>query len=814
MRPLPFLLSSLLTLGLLYVLNNPLGNAVPMPLGAFLSPQHGFWQNAEPADTDFNSSLDIPGLKDKVEIYLDERLVPHIFAQNEEDLYTAQGFVHARFRLFQMDLQTRAAAGRASELAGVKAIDFDKSQRRLGMVYAAENALVEMEKDPLSKKIYDAYTRGINAYIESLTPEEWPLEYKLLNASPERWSNLRTALLLKMMAKMLSGGTDSDLGYTHAKTIFSGEAFDRVYQVIPDSLRPIVPKGTLFPAASVKPVAPASADSLYLNGFKPVPFTEKHKPSPHNGSNNWALAGSKTVSGSPILANDPHLELSLPSIWFEVQLTDHSGTSYGASLPGSPFVISGFNDHIAWGITNAQRDVKDYFEIKFRDNKKDAYWYKGAWEPTRLRIEEIKVKGGETIHDTVAYTVFGPVMFEAGFPDKTTGSRNLAVRWVGHDGSNEGITFYWLNRAKNYQDYVEAIRTFTCPAQNFIFASKTGDIAVWQQGKFPARWNKQGIFVMPGEDEAYQWQGYIPQDENPHAVNPARGFLESANQRPADATYPYYIPGSYITARGISIEQKLEKITKATPEDIRHLLNDYDNVTARAVRPALIKFTSGHLLTEDAKRYLDLVKKWDLQADPGSQGQTVYQVWVDSLKAAVWNDELSQVSPKAPMPDEQVLIELLLKDSVSVFYDNIDTPERETARDVVTSALNKAAGKLAAAESEGKLEWSKFKNPSIFHLLKDALPSFARRGLPVGGYNNTINAVTVSHGPSWRMLVHLTDETEAYAVYPAGQNGNPGSKYYDNFVDTWVKGEMYRLWIMRKEEAGDARVKWTMALNP
>ncbi|ODS83990.1 MAG: acyl-homoserine-lactone acylase [Cytophagaceae bacterium SCN 52-12] len=813
MRLFPFLLSSLLTLGLLYILNNPLGDVVPMPLGAFLSPQHGFWQNADPADADFSASTDIPGLRDQVEIFLDDRLVPHIFAQNEEDLYAAQGYVHARFRLFQMDLQTRAAAGRASEFAGPRAVDFDRSQRRLGMVYAAENALAEMEKDPLSKKIYDAYTRGVNAYIASLSPEEWPVEYKLLNVSPEPWSNLRTALLLKMMAKMLTGGADNDLGYTNAKAVFSADAFDRVYQVIPDSLRPIVPEGTAFPPASVNPVAPATADSLYFNGFKPVPFAENYKPDPHNGSNNWALAGSKTLSGAPILANDPHLELSLPSIWFEIQLTDHSGTSYGASLPGSPFVISGFNDHIAWGITNAQRDVRDYFEIKFRDGKKDAYWYKGAWKPSNLRIEEIKVKGGETVYDTVAYTVFGPVMFEAGFPDKTTGSRNLAVRWTGHDGSDEGITFYRLNRAKNYLEYADAIRTFTCPAQNFIFASKTGDIAVWQQGKFPARWHKQGLFVMPGQDDAYQWQAYIPQNENPHAVNPARGFLESANQRPADATYPYYIPGAYITARGISIEQKLDKITKATPEDIRRLLSDYDNVTARAVVPALIRFTSERQLDEEAKRYLNLVKTWDFQADPGSEAQTVYQVWMDSLRVAVWNDELLQVTPKAPMPDEQVLVELLLKDSASVFYDDINTPARETARDVVTSALNKAAGKLAAAENEGKLEWAKFKNTSIFHLLKEALPSFARRGLPMGGYGNTINAVTVNHGPSWRMVVHLTDETEAYGVYPAGQNGNPGSRYYDNFVDTWVKGEMYKLWVMRKEDAGDARVKWTIALR-
>lgn len=814
MRPFSFLFTALLTAGLIYLLDNPVGSKLPMPLGAFISPQHGFWQNAEPSEADFNGAIDIPGLKDKVEVFLDERLVPHLFARNDEDLYAAQGYIHARFRLFQMDLQTRAAAGRASEFAGSVAIDFDRSQRRLGMVYGAENALAEMEKDPLSKKMFDAYTRGINAYIESLSPKEWPFEYKLLNAEPEKWSNLRTALLLKMMAKMLTGGSDNDLGYTNARTIFSREEFDRIYQVIPDSLRPIVPRGTLFPQPGIKPVAPASADSAYLNNFTAVAFHDVHRPDPHNGSNNWALAGSKTRSGAPILANDPHLELSLPSIWFEIQLTDSSGTSYGASLPGSPFIISGFNDHIAWGITNAQRDVKDYYTIRFKDEKKDQYWHNGAWQPAKLRIEEIKVKGGETVYDTVAYTVFGPVMYEAGFPDKITRHQNLAVRWTGHDGSNEGITFYKLNRARNYSEYTEAIKTFTCPGQNFIFASKSGDIAVWQQGKFPARWDKQGLFVMPGEDDTYQWQGFIPQHENPHSVNPGRGFLESANQRPADAAYPYFIPGQYITPRGISIEQKLEKITGATPEDMRLLLNDCDNVVARALRPVMLRYVSETRLSEDARRYLGIFREWDLQASPASEGQTIYQVWIDSLKTAVWSDELRRVTPRAPTPDDQVLAELLVKDTASVFYDNLNTPEKESIRDVLTSALNKASERLKTAENEGKLQWARFRNPSIFHLLKDALPSFARRELPVGGYNNTINAVTVSHGPSWRMVVHLTDQTEAYGVYPAGQSGNPGSKYYDNFVDTWVKGEMYRLWVMRSGDSAHENVKWKISLNP
>lgn len=813
MRLLPFIFTSSLTLGLIYLLNNPVGEKIPMAIGGFLSPQHGFWRNAEPVNYDFNGEFRIDGLKDRVEIYLDERLVPHIFAQNDEDLYAAQGYVHARFRFFQMDLQTRAAAGRASEFAGPVAVDFDKSQRRLGMVYAAENALVEMEKDPQSKKLYDAYTRGVNAYLASLSPEEWPLEYKLLNVEPEPWSNLKTALFLKMMAKMLTGSTDNDLGYTLAKKIFTGAEFDRIYQVIPDSLRPIIPRGTSFAPPGIIPVKPASADSVYLGGFLPAVVEEPNRPNPSNGSNNWALSGSRTQSGAPILANDPHLELSLPSIWFEIQLTGPSGTSYGASLPGSPFVISGFNDHIAWGITNAQRDVKDYYQITFKDNKKDAYLYNGSWQPTQLRIEEIKVKGGAKVMDTVAYTAFGPVMLDASFPDKGLPTENLAVRWTGHDGSNEGLTFYKLNRARNYDEYVDAIAHFTCPGQNFIFASKSGDIAIWQQGKFPARWEKQGLYVMPGADDSYKWQGFIPQKENPHALNPARGFLESANQRPVDATYPYYIPGSYITARSISIEQKLDTMQKAGVEDMRKLLSNTDNITARAVKPVFEKYVREKQLSETARRYLQVFRKWDTQANAESEGQTVYQIWMDSLKTAIWQDDITRVKPKAPMPDEQLTVELLLRDTASVFYDDRSTPVRENLSDVLTMALNRASDRLAQSEREGKLQWAKYKSPAIYHLLKDALPSFARRDLPVGGFGNTINAVTVSHGPSWRMIVHLTSQTEAYAVYPAGQNGNPGSKFYDNFVDTWVKGELYKVSVMKKTDP-ELNQKWRVTLNP
>ncbi|HMU46983.1 MAG TPA: penicillin acylase family protein [Chitinophagaceae bacterium] len=811
MRIAPFILTLLITAGLIFVLNKQWGSIPPM--GKFLSPQHGFWQNAEPAGSSFDADLKFPELTGKTDVYFDERLVPHVFAENEEDAYFIQGYLHAKFRLFQMDLQTKAAAGRASEIAGKKAINFDKEQRRLGMVFAAENAMKEVESNPVSKKIFDAYTSGINTYINSLKEADYPIEYKLLNFKPERWSNFRTALLLKMMAKMLSSGTENDLANTNAKSIFLPDELKKIYPQVPDSLEPIIPKGTVFDKPGIIPIKPATADSLYLGNRDLAIEEEISKPDINNGSNNWVVAGSKTQSGVPILCNDPHLELSLPSIWYEMQLVTPFSNAYGVSLPGSPFIIIGFNDSIAWGVTNSQRDVKDYYEIRFKDNSKKEYWFNGQWKPTTQRIEEIKVKGGGTVYDTVAYTIFGPVMFDESFSNDYSNHRNLAVRWTAHDPSNEGMTFYRLNGARNYNEYEEAIKNFQCPGQNFVFASKSGDIAIWQQGNFPARWDRQGLYIMPGEDSSYMWQGFIPQPENPHIKNPDRGFLESANQRPADSTYPYFIPGSYITPRGITITHRLSAMQGITPKDMMRLQNDYFNTLAEDAVPILLKYVQEEKLDNNAKKYLEIVRKWDFQASPDSKGQTIYQCWWDSLGKEIWYDDISRVNPQAPWPEGQTTMELLKKDSALKYIDNINTPQQETLYDVVTAALQKASVDLAQKEAEGKLEWTKFKNPTVYHLLKDALLPFARTGLPVGGNGNIINAVTHSHGPSWRMVVELTSPTEAYGVYPGGQSGNPGSKYYDDYIDNWVRGEYYKLWFMRQGDRTDKNIKWTMKFS-
>ena len=808
MRFVSFFISAIITALLVFALNKKWGS-IP-PLGKFLSPQHGFWQNAEAADADFDADLAFPTLKGKVNVYFDERLVPHVFADNNEDLYFVQGYLHARFRLFQMELQTMYAAGRLCEIFGNNPaiLKVDRETRRSGMVWAAQNALKEFEADPVSKTVCDAYTAGVNAYIESLTEAQLPIEYKLLGYKPEKWSNLKIALFLKQMSRTLAGNVE-DLELTNEKSFIPFSEFKILYPEVPDSLIPIVPAGTKFDAPGIVPVRPSSADSLYFGRKDSMNLAEVIKQDPDNGSNNWAVAGIKTKSGAPILCNDPHLDLTFPSIWYEMQLNSPDVNAYGATFPGSPNVIIGFNDNIAWGVTNAQRDVKDFYEIKFKDDSKKQYWFNNQWLNTQLRIDTLKIRGVHDIYDTVAYTIFGPVMFDKSFPDTLAKEKAIACRWTAHDASNEGLTFYKLNRAKAYDDYLEAIKTYACPGQNFVFASKSGDIAIWQQANFPARWYGQGMMIMPGQDSSYMWQGFIPQNENPHAINPQQGFLVSANQRPADSAYPYFIPGNYINARAISISHQLQNMQQVTIDDMKRLQTDYFNVTAEDARPLLLKYIRQNELSAEAKKYLDIIRNWDLKASADSKGQTVYQLWWDSLAVEVWKDELMKVQPAVVVPNQQTLLEALLKDSAFKYVDNINTPQKETLFDDVTAAFAKASVELSKEEKEGKLEWAKHKSSRIYHLLRTNLMPFSEP-IPVGGNGDIINATAVSHGPSWRMIVQLTESTDAYGVYPGGQSGNPGSKFYDDFVDTWMHGKYYSLWMMKRNETGDKRVKWTM----
>ena len=814
MKILPLILSAAVTTGLVITLNTSLkiGGASAPAFGKFLSPQHGFWQNAENSSTDFGGQLSFPQLKGKTDVYFDERLVPHVFAEQENDAYFVQGYLHAKFRLWQMELQTHVAGGRAAEIFGDIALKHDREFRRMGMGYAAEQSLKEMEADTSTKAMCDAYTAGVNSYISSLTDAQLPLEYKLLGYKPEPWTNLKTALFLKFMSYDLSGH-DNDFEMTNSKTLFTKEDFDLLFPSKQDSADPIIPKGTVYTAPKVVVKKPAAADSLYFNS-KDLLALSREKPDPENGSNNWAVSGKKTKSGAPILCNDPHLGLNLPSLWFEMQLSTPSFNAYGVSFPGAPAIIIGYNDSCAFGFTNGGRDVKDYYKIQFKDASRKEYFFNNEWKETSFRIEKIKVKDSADYIDTVAYTLFGPVMYDKSFSgNEKTNNDYYALRWTAHDPSNELKLFYQLDRAKNYADYNEAIQYLHTPGQNGAFACKNGDIAIRTQGNWPAKWKGQGDFVMPGTDSTFMWQGMIPEDETPFQYNPERGFISSANQHPADSTYPYYIGNDYPIYRGLLINKKLTAMESITPEDMIALQTNNYNIFAEEVGPVLLKNTRIAELNTDEARYFEMMRNWNLNDDAAEKGATVFELFWDDFYNAVYADEFKNAPASFyKHPWQSTLVEAVIRDSAYKFIDNIETTQKETLADIATAAFKKAAVEIKKAETEGRLEWAKFKGTGINHIIKQLKP-LSRLNLPVGGGTWCINAARSDHGPSWRMVISLTPETEAYGVYPGGQSGNPGSKFYDNFVDEWAAGKYYSLWMMKKEETTDKRVKWKMSFK-
>lgn len=818
MKLVPFIICVIITVSLIVVLNIPLtiaGNKTPR-IGAFLSPQHGFWQNAEPADYDFNESLDFPDLRQKAEVSFDERLVPHIYAERESDAYFVQGYLHARFRLWQMEFQTHAAAGRLSEImgetrGGTDFLKIDRYFRRLGMIYAAEQSLKKTQTDSMARREMKLYTEGVNAYISSLKPNQYPLEYKLLDYAPEKWTDLKSQLFLKYMAYELAGG-DHDFEMTNAKNIFSPADIEKLYPRTADSLDPIVPKGTQFLPPNIPVKRPVNVDSVYYNFHDTAQTPFALQPNKNNGSNNWAVAGSKTKSGAPILCNDPHLSLNLPSLWYEMQISAPNFNVYGVSFPGSPSIIIGFNDSIAWGVTNAERDVKDYYEITFRDSTMNEYMYNGSWVKTAFRNEIIKVKGMPNVTEKIAMTVFGPVIYDKTYPDPLKDNKYYAVRWKAHDQSDELLTFNKLNHAKNFTDYIRAISTFQCPGQNFVFASKSGDIAIRQQGQFPAKWRRQGDFLMEGIDSSYAWKSFIPAKENPTVYNPGRGFVSSANQLATDTTYPYYLAGTPYIYRGLIINRMLRQMNNITIKDMERMQTDNYNVFAEMARPVLLKYIDMNKLSAAEKAYIIKFKNWNLRNDINEQGPTIFKLWWGELENAVFKDEFSKSDLPLRWPDESTLLEGLLRDSAYKFVDDVTTARVENIHDIVLRAYRFAYPQLKDADNKRHLAWGKYKDTGIRHLLK--LPSFSRLHLPVGGGENIINATTGNHGPSWRMIVQLTKHTQAYGVYPGGQSGNPGSKYYDTFIDTWASGKYYPLLFLNHDEAKkNNNIKWTMTLS-
>ena len=809
MKIVKFLLSLALTLGLIFLLDQPQnvqGNDVP-PLGHFFSPFSGFWQNAESPDHFSSRHFEMTGLNGKVSIRFDERMVPHIFAQNLEDAVFAQGYITAMFRLWQMDMVSRLSGGRLSEVFGESLLENDKLQRRRGMVHGAMNAMKGWQESPEDFALIQAYAEGVNTYIRDIGPAELPLEFKLLNYQPERWSVLKSALVKKYMDKTLCSAED-DLESTNALMVFGQDLFNKLYPEYNPKQTPVIPAGTKwsFSPIPMEPPAPVQEAVGMIN--QKLPPKERELV----GSNNWAVSGKMTKSGNPILCNDPHLQLTLPSIWFEIQIHTPELNAYGVSIPGIPGILIGFNEHSAWGETNVGQDVSDWYKITWTDAAHTSYAWDGNVKKATLVVETFRVKGQpQPVLDTVKWTDWGPVVYD----DAKDPKAGLALRWIAHDKPNakDVATFLGLDKGKNYDDYRRTLSFFDFPAQNFVFASNDGDIAITANGKFPLKKKEQGRFVQDGSYSANAWKGFIPREQVPAVKNPERGFVASTNQHTTDPTYPYYYNSmSFDDFRARYLVGELSKMENITPDDMKRLQNSTYSIQAAEGLPAMISLTDTAALSGRESAILKKMKSWNFRFEAEKTEPVIFLDWWERVyrgtfdEVYAWEDSIPML-----MPEAWRLIDFMSTIPGDEIFDNKNTPKVETAREIVTAAFRATVKKLAGDLVDPKFNWANVKKTSIMHLAR--IPAFSATNLEVGGYRQALNAISETHGPSWRMVVELGEEVKGWGVFPGGQSGNPGSPYYKTGLEKWLNGDYYDLFFMKNEDDDRQPVKFSIDFN-
>ena len=794
MRFLKFGASLLLLLVLLYVGGtHGLGGPQVPAVAKLLNPFTGIWQQAEAAQP--QSQRLVVSSPAQGEVVVDERGIPHIFADNLEDAIFMQGYMHAKDRLFQMDISVRATEGRLAEVLGRNLLERDQLQRRKGMGVAAERAAAAWLDNPETKVVVEAYTAGVNAFVASLEPADYPVEYKLLGFAPELWSPYKSALFSKSMAETLCF-RNRDVATTNIRTALGDSLFAHLYPQYNPKQSPVISEERWLAQED----SPAEQESL--TGIFPFPDLPQ---SPEGiGSNNWALAGSKTATGSPLLCNDPHLSLTLPSIWYEMHLVAGEYNVYGVSLPALPSILIGFNEQTAWGITNVGQDVLDWYRIEWSDDTRTTYLLDGEAVAIEEVVDTVWVRGEEEpVIVRTPWTIFGPVVYDQ--PDDAY--YNLAMRWVAHDppyderGDNVKA-FLDLAKATTLDGYIEALQPFDNPGSNVVYANQENDIALTVTGHFPVRAQQQGRFVQDGTKRENLWTEYIPYEEIPRDINPERQFVASANQRSAGLSYPYYYLGSFDDYRGRYINRRVEELQDATPEDLMALQWDSYSLKAEEALPVLLQLLEGADLDAKLQSGVDVLRQWDYRYTAEAAGPVLFNSWLDSLYRLTFDEVFEKDGEDYPIlyPETWRFIELLSESPEDAIFDQRGTSERETAADLVYLSYQQAATAALPLIEEGT-DWSAHRGTSIQHLAR--IPGFDSGPLTTDGARDTPNALSSGFGPSWRMVVSLEQPLRAWGVLPGGSSGSVGSPFYTEGVEEWSKGEYFELQLHKAAEEVD-----------
>ena len=739
---------------------------------------------------DYNENIKIEGLTAPVKVYRDAYGTPHIYAKNEKDLYKVVGYITAQDRLWQMDLLRRVTQGRLSEIFGEKTLETDVFLRKLQIPQNSKNLLKKL--DTLNRNALEYFSQGVNQYIEQ-NKDDLPFEFKILKYKPEEWKPEHSLNLVGYMAWNL------ELGYK--MEVILNQLMQKLDKKYIRFLLPDYNINNEYVYPSFKYQKNIKTDSTLVAVLDQL---GQITPDIFNGSNNWVVGGQKSTTGKPIFSNDMHLMLNVPGIWSRMHQNIKGKLNVtGVTLPGSPYIVAGHNDYIAWGMTNVMLDGADFYFEKINQDT-TQYFLNGQWKNLIVKKEKFYIKDKqEPIERKLYFTHRGPVITRFGDIKSTP----LSMHWIGNEDSHEIEALYKLNRAKNWNDYLDAIKGFNSVSQNIAFADVNGNFGIHMGAKIPKR-TAPGYLFYPGDTDKYDWKGYVPFDSLPYEYNPTRGFVSSANNKSlSDSILPYYVTEWYdLPYRIKRIRQMLTAKNKLSTDDFKQMLNDHHSVQADEMKPVLLKHLQNAQLNDTEKKALDILKNWDNRYEKNTAAPLIFEetliVFLKNTARDEMGEKLFMEFNKSLLFGKYLLQNIFLQEK-SPWCDDIHTTEKENFDGMIKKSFKEAVSNIEKKYgSIDQVNWGKVHHLRLEHPLGklkilDKL-FHLNRTFDAPGANNTVNPFTFNFqtpydsdfGASEKHIFNTANWDQSFSILPTGISGIPASKHYLDQTEKYVNGEL------------------------